>query len=90
MLREKPNWRTHKGESNEARHSGGTTRSNEEVLLWCSSSVTRGGRDAMLKASIILQELRKRKYAKGKAEPSWSFFGLSRNRRGFGGKRWSR
>jgi hypothetical protein len=31
MSREKPKWRTHKGESTEAGHSGGTTRSSEEV-----------------------------------------------------------
>jgi hypothetical protein len=30
-LREKPKWRTHKGESTEAGHSGGTTRSSGEV-----------------------------------------------------------
>src|SRR5665647_1211374 len=34
MLREKPKWRTHKGESTEAGHSGGTTRSSEEVPYW--------------------------------------------------------
>ena len=31
MRTEKPKWKTHKGESTEAGHRGGTTRSSEEV-----------------------------------------------------------
>jgi hypothetical protein len=31
MLREKLKWKTHEGESTEAVHRGGTTRSSEEV-----------------------------------------------------------
>jgi len=44
----------------------------------------------MIKASSNLQDLRRRIYAKAKAESSWRFWGLSRKRRGFGWKRWSR
>ncbi len=36
----------------------------------------KGGRDEMIKASIGLQDLRRRIYAKAKAEPSWRFWGL--------------
>ncbi len=38
----------------------------------------------MIKAPIDLQDLRRRIYAKVKAEPSWRL-----QRRGFGWKRWS-
>jgi hypothetical protein len=31
MLREKPKWRPHKGESTDAEHRGGAARSSEEV-----------------------------------------------------------
>ena len=34
MLREKPKWKNHEGESTEAGHSDGTTRSSEEVPQW--------------------------------------------------------
>jgi len=44
----------------------------------CSSLVKMGGRDDMIKASSSLQDLRRRIYAKAKAEPSWRFWGLSR------------
>src|SRR4030095_920712 len=35
-----------------------------------------GGRGAMIKTPISLQDLRRRIYAKAKAEPSWRFWGL--------------
>jgi RNA-directed DNA polymerase len=35
-----------------------------------------GGRDEMIKASVDLQDLRRRIYVKAKAEPSWRFWGL--------------
>src|SRR5437870_9119784 len=35
-----------------------------------------GGRGAMTKTPISLQDLRQRIYAKAKAEPSWRFWGL--------------
>ena len=34
------------------------------------------GKDEMTKASIDLQDLRRRIYIKAKAEPSWRFWGL--------------
>src|SRR5713101_323304 len=39
-------------------------------------SSTRGGRGAMTKTPIMLQDLRRRLYVKAKAEPSWRFWGL--------------
>ena len=33
MLREKPKWRPHKGESTDAGHRGGATRSSVEVSV---------------------------------------------------------
>ena len=33
MLREKPKWKTHKGESTKAGHRGGATRSSDEVSV---------------------------------------------------------
>src|SRR5262245_40153153 len=41
-----------------------------------NSSDNTGGRGAMRKASLSLQDLRRRIYAKAKAEPSWRFWGL--------------
>ena len=35
-----------------------------------------GGRDEMIKASISLQDLRRRIYNKAKSEPEWRFWGL--------------
>src|ERR1700682_3219296 len=39
-------------------------------------SSTRGGRGAMTKTPITLQDLRRRLYVKAKVEPSWRFWGL--------------
>src|SRR4029453_977395 len=39
-------------------------------------SSSRGGRGAMTKTPITLQDLRRRIYVKAKAEPSWRFWGL--------------
>ena len=50
----------------------------------CNVSFNREGKDEMIKASIDLQDLRRRLYVKAKAETSW------RQRKGFGWKRWSR
>ncbi len=33
MLREKSKWKSHKGESTDARHRGGVTRSSDEVSV---------------------------------------------------------
>jgi hypothetical protein len=50
----------------------------------------REGKDEMIKASIDLQDLRRRIYVKAKAEPSWRFWGFAQKRRGLGWARWSR
>ena len=42
----------------------------------CSVSFNREGKDEMTKASINLQDLRRRIYVKAKAETSWRFWGL--------------
>ena len=42
----------------------------------CNASNLGEGRDEMIKASIGLQDLRRRIYVKAKAEPSWRFWGL--------------
>ena len=39
-------------------------------------NVSNVGKDAMTKASIDLQDLRRRLYVKAKAKPSWRFWGL--------------
>ena len=42
----------------------------------CNVSDIGEGKDEMIKASIDLQDLRRRIYVKAKAEPSWRFWGL--------------
>src|SRR5215471_6002063 len=42
----------------------------------CNTSNQGEGKDEMTKASIELQDLRRRIYVKAKAEPSWRFWGL--------------
>src|SRR6201988_3576431 len=42
----------------------------------CNVADTGEGKDAMTKASIDLQDLRRRIYVKANAEPSWRFWGL--------------
>src|SRR5262250_3160448 len=42
----------------------------------CNAFDNMGGRGAMTKTPISLQDLRRRIYAKAKAEPSWRFWGL--------------
>jgi hypothetical protein len=57
----------------------------------CSVSDKTEGKDEMTKASISLQDLRRRLYVKAKADTLWRFWGLrSRNRKGFGWQHWSR
>jgi hypothetical protein len=38
-----------------------------------NSSIKMGGTDEMIKASISVQDLRRRIYIKAKAEPAWRF-----------------
>src|SRR5215207_8985055 len=45
-------------------------------LAICNVSNIGEGKDEMTKASIDLQDLRRRIYVKAKAEPSWRFWGL--------------
>ena len=42
----------------------------------CDGLQHKEGKDEMIKASIDLQDLRRRLYVKAKAEPSWRFWGL--------------
>ena len=42
----------------------------------CSVSDHKEGKDEMTKASVDLQDLRRRIYVKAKAETSWRFWGL--------------
>src|SRR5215217_7165341 len=45
-------------------------------LAICNVSNIGEGKDEMTKASIDLQDLRRRIYVEAKAEPSWRFWGL--------------
>ena len=65
----------------------------------CNDSDIGAGKDEMTKASIDLQDLRRRIYVKAKAETSWRFWVekkirrhmvRARTRQGFGWTRWSR
>jgi RNA-directed DNA polymerase len=42
----------------------------------CSVSDHKEGKDEMIKASVDLQDLRRRIYVKAKADTSWRFWGL--------------
>jgi RNA-directed DNA polymerase len=42
----------------------------------CNFSINQEGKDEMTKASVNLQDLRRRIYVKAKAEKSWRFWGL--------------
>ena len=42
----------------------------------CKNSIHKGGKGAMTKTPISLQDLRRRIYVKAKAEPTWRFWGL--------------
>ena len=44
----------------------------------------------MIKASINLQDLRRKIYIKAKTESTWRFWGLFVQRKGFRWNRWSR
>lgn len=56
----------------------------------CNSSGNMGGKGGMTTTPVSLQDLRRKVYAKAKAEPHWRFWGCrARNRRGFGWERWS-
>ena len=49
---------------------------SEGALLFVKVSDHKEGKDEMTKASIDLQDLRRRLYVKAKAETSWRFWGL--------------
>jgi hypothetical protein len=55
---------------------GGVTSAEQRDPSVCDVSFNREGRDEMTKASISLQDLRRRLYVKAKAETSWRFWGL--------------
>jgi len=56
----------------------------------CSLSGRQEGKDEMTKASVNLQDLRRRIYVKAKAEPSWRHLAHAQKRKGFGWERWNR
>ena len=54
----------------------GNARGAKEPCFVCNVSDHKEGKDEMTKASIDLQDLRRRIYVKAKAETSWKFWGL--------------
>src|ERR1700730_11510264 len=54
----------------------GVTAAEQRGPSVCNVSFNREGKDEMTKASINLQDLRRRLYVKAKAETSWRFWGL--------------
>src|SRR5215217_7861966 len=54
----------------------GVTSAEQRGPSVCNVSYNREGKDEMTKASIDLQDLRRRIYVEAKAEPSWRFWGL--------------
>src|SRR6201981_2415949 len=54
----------------------GITSAEQRGPTVCDVSFNREGKDEMTKASIDLQDLRRRLYVKAKAETSWRFWGL--------------
>src|ERR1700758_5224283 len=54
----------------------GVTSAEQRGPGVCNVSFNREGKDEMTKASIDLQDLRRRLYVKAKAETSWRFWGL--------------
>jgi len=57
-------------------HRSGVMPAEQRDPTGCNSSIKMGGRGDLIKASSSLQDLRRRIYAKAKAEPSWRFWGL--------------
>src|SRR5262249_14193763 len=54
----------------------GVTPTEQRGPSVCNVSFNREGKDEMTKASINLQDLRRRLYVKAKADTSWRFWGL--------------
>ena len=54
----------------------GVTPAEQRGPSVCNVSFNREGKDEMTKASINLQDLRRRLYVKAKADTSWRFWGL--------------
>ena len=55
----------------------GNARGSERSPAVCKVSDHKEGKDEMTKASIDLQDLRRRIYVKAKAQTSWKFWGLA-------------
>src|SRR6202158_182810 len=58
------------------RRRSGVMSAEQRGPAICNVSNIGEGKDEMTKASIDLQDLRRRIYVKAKAEPSWRFWGL--------------
>src|ERR1700692_2135550 len=54
----------------------GVTSAEQRGPSVCNASFNREGKDEMTRASIDLQDLRRRLYVKAKAETTWRFWGL--------------